>query len=259
MPTTLVGVSAPPTSAGQIVDIEAGATALFVNNNSAEAVQWSIDGGTTWTTVAASAVANVGGARSGLFRLRRVNAGGYPVPVDVVFEDDSYASTWPAVRILHNVSPNSTLNDTSGGAGTTATPFPTVYTIPGGVMGRTSGIRLWGAMDWVGGNSKSVIIKVGQSSDTWSTASTNYSGQGGLSTQKFTTFGALIWNDNSTNAQRGNPNGTVNFMNSSTGLTTGTTSINTALDWNIWVGVQFGTLNGGDTCTLRRVLIELIP
>lgn len=165
----------------------------------------------------------------------------------------------PNVQILHNKSPNSTLNDTAGGAGTTATAFPDVYTIKGGALSAASAIRLWGAMDWVGGNSKNVIIKVGSTADTWATAASVYSGQSGLSAQIFTTFGALIWNDNSTSAQRGNPANTVNFMNSSTSSRTGQTTLNTALDWNIWIGCQFGTLNGGDTCTLRRVLIELLP
>lgn len=204
-------------------------------------------------TVLASAVTTSANYQLGAGQFRLTTTG------SVTYTLNQFNDVGSGITLIHNSSPNITLNDTSSGAGTTATPFGQVFTIPGGLMGANSAIRVWGAIDWVGGNSKSVIIKVGQSSDTWSTASTNYSGQGGLSTQKFTTFGALIWNDGVSNAQRGNPNGTVNFMNASTSLTTGTTTINTALDWNIWIGVQFGTLNGGDTATLRRVLIELIP
>jgi len=162
-------------------------------------------------------------------------------------------------RLLYNASPNLTLNDTSGGAGTTATPFGQVLTIPGGYMGANSAVRLWGAIDWVGGNSKSVIVKVGQASDTWTSASTVISGQAGLSTQRYTPLGAIIWNDGVTNQQRGNPNGSVHWFNSSTGAVAGVANINTALDWNIWVGVQFGVLNGGDTATLRRLILELLP
>lgn len=174
----------------------------------------------------------------------------------------SNGATWTSVGssvLLYNASPNATLNDTSGGAGTTATPFPGVLlTIPGGRMGPASILRLWGAIDWVGGNSKSVIIKVGQSSDTWTSASTVFSGQAGLTTQLYTPFSAMIWNDNSTNQQRGNPNGSANFLSTSS-IVAGVSNFNSALDMNIWIGVQFGTLNGGNTATLRHTVLELLP
>ena len=164
------------------------------------------------------------------------------------------------VLTLHNSSPNSTLNDTSGGAGVAATPFPVPYTIKGGVMQPASAIRMWGGIDWAGpANSKNIIVKVGPASGDWNSASSVYSGQSGLSTPLFSTVGLLLWGDNATNAQRGNPANTVHFMNASNASVAGQTTLDTTMDWNIWIGIQFGTLNGGNTATLRHVIIEHVP
>lgn len=165
------------------------------------------------------------------------------------------ASPGSLPRIVYNASPNLTLNDTSGGAGTTATPFAITYTIPGGLMGSASLIDIYSVIDWVGGNSKNAIIRVGPASGTWATA-TQIGGQSGLSSQIYTPECAYIWNDNSLTQQRATPANSVNQWNSSTSSRASVLNIDTSLDWNIYIGVQFGLLNGGDTATLRRVIIR---
>ncbi len=164
----------------------------------------------------------------------------------------------PVAQILLNSAPNLTLNDTSGGAGTTATPFGISCTIPGGVMGAASAIRVYSAIDWVGANIKSTIMRIGQASGSWSTA-TAVSGQSGLSNHRYTPLGAIIGNDGLLTQQRSTSANAVNWFNSSTAAVAVVTNIDTALDWNIYIGVQFGVLNGGDTATLRRVIVELLP
>jgi lysophospholipase L1-like esterase len=86
MPTIRVGVQANSTSSGQSVDIDAGSASVsLLSNLSAEGVQYSTNAGGAWTTVAAGASAAVGSVTADGFRVRRQNAGGYPLAVDVTF------------------------------------------------------------------------------------------------------------------------------------------------------------------------------
>lgn len=164
----------------------------------------------------------------------------------------------PFPGIIANVTPNLTLNDTSGGAGTTATPFGVGYTIPGGLIGANSAIEVYAVISWTGGNTKSTLIRVGSVAAGWAGA-TQISGQSGLSAQLYTPVGALLWNDGVTNQQRGTPANAVSIVASSTSSAGAVTNIDTAVDWNVYVGVQFGVLNGGDTATLRKLIIKRIP
>ncbi len=80
-----VGVQAASTSTGQSIDFDDGplATSIAMTNVGAEAVQYSTNGGSSFTSIAAGASALVGQVTSDQFRMRRATAGGYPVPVDV--------------------------------------------------------------------------------------------------------------------------------------------------------------------------------
>ena len=86
MPIIRVGVQAPQGSAGQVVDLDANpnATISSIANVSAEAVAYSLDGGGTWTTIAAGASAGGATVGAGMFRMRKVaSTGAYPAIVDV--------------------------------------------------------------------------------------------------------------------------------------------------------------------------------
>ncbi len=93
-----VGVQAPAGSAGQTVDLDGPfATVSTIANLGAESIAYSIDGGSSWTTIAASGSASPGAAiASDRLRLRKVTAGAYPIAVDVTAtltgQDDSAAA-----------------------------------------------------------------------------------------------------------------------------------------------------------------------
>lgn len=91
MPTIRVGVNASPTDArGQVVDIDTrAANVSLLANVGAEAISFSVDGGSNWTSVAASGTASPGLVMLDQFRVRRGLAGGYPVPIDVTFTSTS--------------------------------------------------------------------------------------------------------------------------------------------------------------------------
>lgn len=136
MPTIRVGVQANSTSTGQIVDIDAGrANVSQLANTSAESIQYSTNFGSTWTTVAAGASVSVGDVTAKGFRVRRLNAGGYPLPIDVTFSPADApilgtASEQAAFPSLVSKAGNSISSYTLGGSSITAygnsPTYPTV-------------------------------------------------------------------------------------------------------------------------------------
>lgn len=149
-------------------------------------------------------------------------------------------------RFVYEGAPNTTLTDaTAGGIGTTLTQIA-FATIPGNYMKSRTRLSIVALFDATGNDSKDIQIRVGAASGSFATA-TQIGGQLGLTTQKYIGLNALIWNNNSTQAQRAIPTGQniwtgTNTSNPSTALT-----IDTTLDWNIYLGVKFNVADGVPT------------
>lgn len=82
MPVTRVGIQAVAGSPGQIVDIDPARISASITNASTVAVEYSVNGGGAWTSLAAGARASASCNTSDL-RLRRTGSGAYPAPVDI--------------------------------------------------------------------------------------------------------------------------------------------------------------------------------
>jgi hypothetical protein len=79
-----VGVQSPAGGAGQVVDLDGPSAAIAsITNASAESIQYSLDSGANWTTLAAAAVSGSATVASGAVRMRKVSSGAYPAPVDI--------------------------------------------------------------------------------------------------------------------------------------------------------------------------------
>lgn len=89
MPTIRVGVQDAPGGLGQIIDdgVPTANVTLLSNLSASESVAYSTNGGASWATVAAGGTAVPGPVSGNNFRVRRVTAGGYPVPIDVTFTE----------------------------------------------------------------------------------------------------------------------------------------------------------------------------
>lgn len=110
-----VGVQAPAGSAGQTVDLDGPfATVSTIANLSAESIAYSVDGGGSWTTIAASGSASPGAAiASDRLRLRKVSSGAYPLAVDVTATLTGAEDNAAALQAL--VAPDGILAKLMGG------------------------------------------------------------------------------------------------------------------------------------------------
>lgn len=82
MPVTRVGVQAVTGSPGQVVDIDPARITATISNVGSVAVEYSVNSGTSWASIAASGSAAVS-CNTNELRLRRTGSGAYPVPVDI--------------------------------------------------------------------------------------------------------------------------------------------------------------------------------
>lgn len=161
-------------------------------------------------------------------------------------------------QLLADSTPNVTLTDkTAGGIGTTLTQMGFV-TIPGGKMGLRTRLEVAAIMEMNGNDGKTIQLRAGPASGTFATA-TQWGGASGLTTQKYQAVSCLLWSDNSRTAQRCSPVGAAgtfgNNVNPPIAL-----AIDTAVDWNIYVGIQFGLANGApeNNATLRNFWVRVI-
>lgn len=74
---------AGPTSPGDIFDFGGPhVDSLEITNTSGESIAYSVNSGSSYTTLAADGTVNLGGGFATIFRFRRVNSGGYPLAID---------------------------------------------------------------------------------------------------------------------------------------------------------------------------------
>ena len=125
-------------------------------------------------------------------------------------------------------------------------------------MGPRSRLIVHGMLSGTGANSKTTTVRAGPASGTFATA-TGFSGQSGLSNQLIFPVTPMIWNNGSLATQKATPSNIAHWMNQgNSGTPLITMAIDTSLDWNIYFGVQFGTLNGGDSMTLNTMFAQLL-
>jgi len=157
---------------------------------------------------------------------------------------------------VYEITPNTVLTDaTSGGIGTTLTQIA-FATVPGGYMKTRSRLGIAVIFDATGNDSKDIQIRVGPSVGDFATAS-QIGGQLGLTTQRYIGLNALIWNNNSTQSQQAVPTGQNNWVGTNASTSSTKLTIDTTLDWNIYIGVKFNLANGSpqNTFTLRNFIV----
>lgn len=158
--------------------------------------------------------------------------------------------------IVFESCPNVTFTDsTTTGIGLNLTQAA-FATIPGYWMRERTRLVIGAVLDAAGNDSKDIQFRIGPASGTFATA-LQFGGQVGLTTQRYVSLLAMLWNDNSLQAQRATPTGQPNWVGTNTANNTGTFAVDTTLDWNIYVGVKFNLANGAptNTWTLRNFFV----
>ena len=161
-----------------------------------------------------------------------------------------------ALRVLAEGCPNTVFTDhpTTGiGVADTQAGF---VTIKGGTLGVRSRVEVSALFGGTGGNSKNIFLKAGPATGNYATA-VAFGGQSGLSTHRWMQTSSLIYNNGTLAAQILSPFNSQQWRGSTT-LSPVSASIDTALDWNIYFGVQMGVSGGGDTMTLSNYTVNLI-
>ena len=113
MPVIRVGVQAVASSNGQTVDLESAFASLAtITNQGAESCQYSVNGGSSWTTITAGSTASPAVTVSSLL-VRKSSLGAYPLPIDVTFTAaDGVIGGDGALIALYETTPYVTLTAT---------------------------------------------------------------------------------------------------------------------------------------------------
>lgn len=157
--------------------------------------------------------------------------------------------------LLADTAPGTLVQDTVGSISTTLSQVA-VATIPGGRMGLRTRLQIGAIFDLAGNDSKDLRLLAGPASGSFATA-TQFGGLAGLTTQRYAPLFGLVAAENSVTALRANAVGQGDWprANSTASIAL---SIDTALDWNIYVGVKFNAATNGNTATLRSFWVQVI-
>ena len=162
-----------------------------------------------------------------------------------------------AVSVIASGSPNQTLRDADVPANQ-AMAFPTLITIPGGMLNPTSKLRLTHGMSFTGTiPGRDILVRIGQAATaTFATASW-IGGQAALSNHVSGIWTTHIFMAGSLTSQRCTPAYGASFGAGANFWVV--TAIDFGLDVNIWIGVKFPTQGSGDTAQLLDYMLELVP
>lgn len=159
---------------------------------------------------------------------------------------------YPYSAPLATGTPNITLTNAIG---TTETQFAFI-TIKGGALGPSSQLDIRSTYSKLLDTVCNILVKIGPASGSYASAS-YIGGQFGLTTQRSIGHLHEVWNTGTLNNQLSNGSGNSNAV----GITTATltsTSIDTALDWNIYFAMQYTAAPVvGDSVTLRKFRVEI--
>lgn len=162
-------------------------------------------------------------------------------------------------QMVGESAPNTVITDnTTTGVGLTLTQMGFI-TIPGGAMGLRTRLQVGAIFDVTGNDSKDVRLFAGPASGTFATA-ISFSGRFGFTGDRYQPLLGLIYNENSMAAQRASASGQPDWPRNNASGGTVALTIDTTLDWNIYVGGKFNLANGApaNTLTLRNFWVQVI-
>lgn len=184
---------------------------------------------------------------------------GVNAPQDVTAITDASGATVLSVggnRISPSVISNTRPNFEVSGV-TTETEAGRIY-IPGGLMLENSALLITTLWRLDGADAKNLHMRAGNDATTTYATSTRIGSYSGLTTQDSIGFTTLVYNNNSVSSQLVLPVGASQPFGVASAAAMLTPTIDTALDWSIFLGAKCDALTDPLTkCVLLAVLVEL--